>query len=78
MADVMAAAKYVEVRDLYSGVSLSRISDNETPNLVIRYPDKIYPEQMNNASFQHYVGGMYSSLLCNWILKPYSELIQHT
>ncbi len=51
MADVMAAAKYVEVRDLYSGVSLSRISDYETPNLVIRYPDKIYPEQMNNASF---------------------------
>jgi hypothetical protein len=29
---------------LYSGVSLTRIPDNETLNLVIRYPDKIYPE----------------------------------
>jgi len=28
----------------YNGVSLSGIPDNETPNLVICYPDKIYPE----------------------------------
>ena len=29
---------------MYSGVSLSGIPDNETPNLVFRYPDKFYPE----------------------------------
>jgi hypothetical protein len=28
----------------YSGVSLSGFPDNETPNIVFRYPDKTYPE----------------------------------
>ena len=33
-----------ENKSVYSGVSLTGIPDNETLNILIRYPDKFYPE----------------------------------
>ncbi len=35
---------HISSTNLYSGVSLTGIPDNETPNLVIRNPDDFYPE----------------------------------
>ncbi len=38
----------------YSGISLTGIPDNETPDLVIRYTDKFYPEFRGSRYPEYY------------------------